>query len=652
MAGTNYDVIVGGTKAKILKGDRQGYNRRTIRREVEQQLLSQSQNLGLVSRADQRQFYQSSWSDGAQWWKPLLTDTNLASYFQANHMDLWTEPGKVVPANKVTDAANTNIHNNCVIGVGAAGVVYAIGETNTTNATYKDVYAWTPGSNAFVRDSGVHSGIADAAGPMAMVYDPADSKFYVITDDDDIERFDPVGDSQDADWITTGFTSFLGANIFLQNQSLMFYSGDQLYTVDKSGPSASSVFNDGMGADFLNDVSYSNPLFLESNPQLAVSTPEGIYYCKNTRQGGQPQPWVFRVEKDAAGSWIGNPIATLPMGSVALSIAWHLGQLVVSTSPDWQAVVDNDTKEAEIVLYFVSNQGGLGALGSLLGGRAELDETPFALLGSDGPYLYIGGHKRLWVYDAIRGGLHTAFEWGTELANSPYVGMAWVADSSGNTNMIFLGSDRIARQVTTKNDDPDTVAAFGDDEAHYILESNFFDGGMPMELKELTKISLLREKGDGDQEWTVQIAADEGAFADVLVHSATGEVYAEAALSGTTGRQFRYKLIYQTKDSNRFGLKALLATFNTGEMITEWDLMLDGTQFLNVDNIPQSEEAFYDAMVTLGDVSAITTLIDNMQEQDQETSDGATATKVKVVAVEILKEKAGESAVHVILREA
>ena len=645
MASTQYDVIINGTKAKVT-----AYARRSIRREITENILVQAQIPVFASREDRRQTYQTSWAGGSTWWKPNISLGNEDTFFSSNHMDTWTEPGKVVPTNKVTDAANTNIHNNCVIGVGAAGIVYAVGETNTTNATYKDVYAWTPGSDAFVRDSGVHSGIADAAGPMAMVYDPADSKFYVITDDDDIERFDPVGDSQDADWITAGFTSYLGANIFLQNQSLMFYSGDQLYTINKDTPDVTSVYNDGMGPDFLSDVSYSSPLFLESNPTLAVSTPEGIYYCKNTRQGGQPQPWVFRVERDAAGNWIGNPIATLPMGSVALSIAWHLGQLVMSTSPDWQAVVDNNTKEAEIVLYFVSNQGGLGALGSMLGGRTRLDETPFALLGSDGPYLYIGGHKRLWVYDAIRGGLHIAFEWGTELANGPYVSMAWVADSSGDSNMIFLGSDRIARQVTTKNDDPDTVAAFGDDETHYLLESNYFDAGLPMELKELTSVSLLRDKGDGDQEWTVQVSADDGAYADVLVHSATGEVQASATTSGTTGYTFSYKIIYQTKDTNREALRALLFTFTTGEMITEWDLVLDGTEFLNVDNELQDPEAFYDDLITLSGKDGIITLVDNYQEHEQLT-DSATTTNVKVTAVEINKDTAGESEVRVILRE-
>lgn len=647
MAATDYDVVIAGTKAKVLE-----YRKRTIRREIENNLLSQAAEPLLASRSDHRQLYQTSWADGSQWWQPLIGAGNLNSYFQANHMDVWSEPGKVVPMNKVADAANTGLHDSCVIGVGAQGEVYAIGDTAVDDATQRDVFKWTPASDAFIQESGYSSGVGNAVGPMAMVFDPSDGYFYVIADDNHFERFSPGGATEDAGWITTGFTSYLGANVFLQNQNLMFYSGDQIYSVTKGTPAVTSVFNDGMGPDFLNDISFAgtNPLFRE-NLHLAISTPEGIYYVKNTRQGGQPVAWVFRVDRDAAGNWIGNPIASLPVGAVALSIAHHLGQVIISASPDWQTVVDNDTNEAEIVLYFVG-EGGMGALGSILGNRDQVDETPYALLGSSGALLYIGGHKRLWVYDGIRGGLHTVWDWTTELAHGPYVAMAWVQDSAGDSSMIFLGRDRIARTKTSQTNDPDTVAAFGDDEAHYILDSNFFDGGLPMEIKELTKVAILRDAASGaNQEWTVQISADEGAYADALVHSTTGEVFSEADLTGTTGYQFRYRLIYQTKDTVRNALKALLVTFTTGEMIDEWDLVLDGDELIGPDNEVQDEEAFYDALVTISATKTLTTFSDNMQEQAQET-DTATTVNVKVMAVEIAKDKAGESQVRVVLRDA
>jgi hypothetical protein len=56
-------------------------------------------------------------------------------------------------------------------------------------------------------------------------------------------------------------------------------------------------------------------------------------------------------------------------------------------------------------------------------------------------------------------------------------------------------------------------------------------------------------------------------------------------------------------------------------------------------------------MLTLADTQAITTLVDNMQEQEQLTDTG-TSTNVKIQAVEIVKEKPGESAVRVVARSA
>lgn len=651
---TDFDVQIGTTKAKIRKTENGGYTRRTIRREIENNLLSQSENPALQSRGDRPALYQTSWAGGSRWWKPLITPQDLTSYFRSNHIDAWSEPGRLVPMNKETSATATGIHGNCVIGVSADGSVYAIGSTNTTDSTNLDVYKWTPASNAFVRETTYMSGVDDAAAPVAMAFDPSDGYFYVLASDGDIGRFKPTATvADDADYIT-GLTFYAGANIFLQNSNLLFYNGDQIYTIDKTGPSATSRVNDGMGPDFLNGASFATGSIFKKNINLAIATPEGIYYVKNTNQAGQPVAWVFRVERDAAGNWMLHPLATLPPGNVALGITYHLGQVVISASPDWSVVMANAASTfPEIDIYYLG-AGGAGVLGSPLGNR-NADETPHNFLGSVGPYLYIGGQKRLWVYDGIRGGLHTAFEWATAATKGGYRAMAQVADSDGDRAFGFIGEGASAtvfgRVHMGLADDPDTVTNFGDDETHYTLTSNFFDGGLPMEEKELTKVAILREAGDGDQEWTVQISADGGAFADALVHSTTGETYAEADLSGVRGRKFQYRVIYQTKDTKRTPLEALMVGFTTGEQITEWDLMLDGTEMLNIDNTVQDEEEFYDAMKALAAQGAIIDFVDNMQEQGRESGDGA-AVEVKVMAVEIVKSKPGESTVRVVLREA
>lgn len=646
MAGTDFDVKIGSTWAKIKKTERGGYTRRSVRREIENNLLSQTQNPAMISRADRPALYQTSWAGGSRWYKPLITPQDLTSYFQSNHMDLWSEPGRIVPGNMVGDGANASVHDNCVVGVGA-GAVYAIGDTNTTDSTNLDVYKWTPGSNAFVRETTYMSGVDDAASPLAMAFDPSDEYFYVLADDGDIGRFKPTATvADDINWIT-GLSFYQGANIFLQNQNLLFYTGDKIHSINKSGPSSTIVANDGMGPDFLDDAATTGGIF--RHLRLAIATPEGIYYVKNTNQGGQPVAWVFRVERDAAGNWLLHPISTLPVGNVALGIGYHLGQIIISATPDWAAALANATTEAEVNFYYIG-EGGAGVLGSPLGNR-DADETPYAILGSVGPLLYIGGQKRLWVYDGVRGGLHTAWEWGTAPATGPYVVMAQATNSLGQPTMKFLGAGRIASVKVGSLDDPDIVSAFGDDEAHYVLTSNFFDGGLPMEMKELTKVAILRESGDGDQEWTIQISADGGAFADALVHSTSGQSYAEAALSGVTGRKFQYRTIYQTKDSKRTPLEAILVGFTTGEMVTEWDLVLDGDELLNVDNTVQDEEAFYDALKTIAAESDIIEFVDNMQEQGQFSGD-STAVDVKVMAVEIVKDKPGESTIRVLLREA
>lgn len=653
MAKSKFDLTIDSVSCRIDRNTEGSFKERSVRAEITQNLLSQAEGSGLVSRPDQPGMYQTDWSGGAKWWKPIIKGEEQNSYFQSNHMDLWSEPGKAVPTNVVVDAANTVLDDNCVIGVGAAGALYGIGSTVDDTAGQLDVYLWTPASDAFVKQATYNSGVNSSSAPMAMVFDPSDGYFYIIAADDDIERFNPTTAAENANWIVAGFTSYAGANIFLHNGYLMFYSGDQIYTVTKATPAVTSVFNDGMGKEFLSDISYAGtaPLFRE-NIHLAVATPEGLYYVKNTRQGGQPQAWVFRVDLDAAGNWLGNPIATLPVGSVALSIAYHLGSIVISASPNWRAVVLNDTIEAEVILYHIT-QGSMGALGSVLGGRLVLDETPYALIGADGAQLFIGGHKRLWIYDGIAGGLHTPWAWGTELAHGPYVAMAFVLDSAGVSSMIFIGKDRIARIKTEQNLDPDIVTAFGDDETHYTVESNYFDLGLPMEIKEITKVAVSVDAAatSSAQEWTVQISTDDVAFADVLTHSATAQ-YGEGSVAAGVhrGRLFRYRLIYQTKVAVKRAFRALLVTANAGQMVREWDFIIDGSSLKNLENKPLRPAAFAELMrATSAKEEAITAVI-NYQDNDPSANTGETVT-VKVMFCEIVKDKPDEAKIHLTLRE-
>lgn len=653
MVTTDFDVVIGGTKAKILKTEDGGYSRQAVRREIRQNVLSQSGEPAFASRDDQPSFFQTSWAGGSRWWKPLMVQDELDSYFQANHMDLWSQPGKVVPGNQPTETLHS-LHDHSIIATDSSGDIYAIGETNNENAAFLDVYKWTPASDDFVQETGYHSGVPVGEDPTSMVFDSTDGFFYVHNETgSEIVRFNPTTATQNAAWLT-GVGGANGTRILLHREGLLIYHAfsrnTTLSLIDKSGPSFSQILDDGMGQDFIGELSGSSQRRIISAHNV-VTTPEGIYYVINTLTGGQVEPWVFRVDRDEAGSWIGFPIATLPRGTVSVNIAFHLGQLIVATTPDVGEIKDNDLTDMEIIYYFVG-QDGMGALGSVLGPKLPiLDDTAHVLLGSSGPYLYIGGNKRLYIYDAIRGGIHTAWKWPTETTFGAYRAMAWATDSDADSILIFSTIDRFVSIKTDKIDDPDTVVSLDTGtptvgELHYELISNFFDAGLPMEDKELAKVEINHGLLTANQHWVVLVNPDDTVWTKVLDTSTA------VSFSEIVGRKFQYALVYETTDTERVPLDELQLTFVTGEQVTEWDLILDGTAFLNVDNEPQDEEEFFDAMVTLSSEERITTLVDNMQEQGQESDTVTDAVNVKVMAVEIVKRKAGESdAVRVVLRE-
>ena len=642
----HFDLTIDGTSAMIVRGEGT-FKERSIRTEITQNLLSQSQELGLVSRPDQPRLYQTDWSGGSRWWKPIAQGEDLKSYFSSNNFDLWSEPGKINPRNtSLTIGISAAVNDDAPVAASLGGELYVVAGDDTVDASHWDVGKWTPASNAFVTEAGVHSGVNDTSFPVAAVGDPSDGYVYLITEDGELVRFNPVTDAVNGGWIT-GLSVYPGANIFLHNGFLMFYSGDQIYTVTKATPTTTSVFNDGMGKDFMDDATFSvstSDFFFATQAYitLAVATPEGIYYVKNTRQGGQPQAWIFRVDLDEAGNWIGNPLGVLPAGNVALSVAYHLGSLMISATPDWIGALRGEEPDIEIVLYHLTD-GSLGSLGSVLG-RSQISKTDYRFLGSEGPLLYLGN---LWVYDAVRGGIFQIRGGSTN-----YLFMASVEDSAGVSCQLFQRRDSADLFKVEQNNNPDTVTNFGDDETFYTLESNYFDMGLPMETKEITRVALSVDAGTTAQEWTLQLSTDDSAFADVLAHS-TATQYNEATVSAGThrGRLFRYKLIYQTKNAVKRALRAVLITANAGEMVREWDLMLDGSSLLNVNNITVRPAVFAEALRATGAKEQAITVVFNYQDEDATADTGETVT-CKVQLVEIIKDKPDEAMIHVILREA
>lgn len=334
MPGTDFDIIIGGYKAKIAHGEGfQGYRRRTGRKEIMQNLVTQAQDsVVLKSRQDGIGLYQTSWAGGAQWWKPLLTPGNLSSYFRSNHMDVWSEPGKVVPTNRHHDASQTSLHDNCIMATDGVDI-YAIGDTNTTAASARDVYKWNSATPAWERETGYSSGIQDDATPLSMVYDSTDGYFYVLAKTAagawEIGRFKPSTSASNLSWVTGSDAPTHGSTLAISRYGLFFTVGKSVYEVVKATPTTTEQFDPGQDEI----LSLSGGSDRVDNAPLLINTPAGMYLVRNEVQQGQPMAQVYRIDRDTSGQFIGNPIAPLPVGSIALSVIFHMGQLLVATTP-------------------------------------------------------------------------------------------------------------------------------------------------------------------------------------------------------------------------------------------------------------------------------------------------------------------------------
>lgn len=649
MPGTGYDVIIDGVKAKISRSaDGGGYEERTVRAEISQQLISQQQDVSIAqrSRPDGASMYQTSWSGGSRWWKPLLSGEEVDSYFYSNNMDLWTEPGKVKPLNAISSLSLNIVTKWFRVG----NSLYGINESDdSVDSTHLDVALWTPGSNAWVDVSGLHSTVNNSAAPVSATYDVTDAFIYIMTSDGELNRFNIAG-TEAAAWITGQSFNRHGATIFIHQGSVWVWDGDTLRTVDKATPELDEQFDDGLGVEALGSL-------VVNRGRLAVPTPEGIYYAKNVDQNGETFAYIFRIDRDASGAYIGQPVATLPPGSVALDITYHLGSLIVSTSPQPTRVMDNSyTETGEAVFYYVTPET-MGVLGSIR--DPENGKAAWSFMGTDGPRIIIGSEEDLWVYDAVAGGLHHLLSTGSSATHfAPE--FAVVKDSAGaQAYLMKLNSGNHLITKLHHHTNPDTVSAFGDDETYYTLESNYFDAGLPMESKQLNKVEILFDPGTqtmsvDNQEWTVQISADDGSFTDVITSADTGYDTLSGYAVGwadLTGRRFRYKLIYQTKTAVKLALRAIMATFVTGEMVREWHLTLDGSEFRNVGNEVVRPRVFLDAMrAVIGDEDVVP-FINNFEDINQDVQTDATPVYVKVQQASIVKSEPGESIIQVVLRE-
>jgi len=601
------------------------------------------------SRQLEAGFLQDDWSQGSHWELPLLRSPVDKSYFSAENIDAFTKPGWLIPVNAPNAANDTNLLFSQGQLILYNRQIYAIGSTTTTSNPSRDVYKWDRTTESWVRETTYHANLTGTA-VWSAAADPDNDTVYLLTGSD-IEYFDPITPGQ-GNIISHGKTISEGANLMIHDGRLLMYDGNKLWEIeDPLGTPAVSaaIANDGKGRDILSRLQVPGSGYITRQVvfNTAIATSEGIYYVKNVLNGGQVEAWVFRIDRDAGGTDISTPVAVLPPGTMALDIGWHIGSVVITATPDWQRFLTNDATNvghARVVIYHIT-QGQQGVLGMPLG--EDPDQTPFKILGSDGTILYLGSHKQVWAYDAVRGAIHP---WLTD--PSPAAGVYYDMTrtyrvGTDESAFLFYKHQRFLNPEDEYGTDPNTVASFGDPPAEtYVFESNEFDFGLAEENKTLETVTMIGDYSmTTSQKWTLFISVDGGSWVEVAEMSAGAKTQNLFGLV-TDGRRFRYKLVYETlsSDPHRFGMNRLLFKAESGEFVPVWSLIVDANELRNVNNVKQNPQEVFEAWETLMTTKQPVTYVDSYRSADRSDT---SSHQVKVLDCEFFKQSPTEGEIHV-----
>ena len=637
-----WDGTLAGVQFRLVRG--QGaYNRFFSRQQVEEQFVYPIE--GRKSREDLNRFIQSSWSDGSTWWRPLIDENFRATYMYSTGVDAWSNPGVIKGinhpnANSSATRGMVNISSTLYSPMATApfkgqrNTIVGVSSTTNNPIRYWNGSAWA--------DSTQNTTLAT---PWDIAYSPGDDRVYIVSSS--AIRWVNGGDSGSGS-ITGSWVPDYGTTLVPGVTGAMhLWDGTTLRRVDAAGTALEDVTDDGLGRCVLSQVDASGGLLEPYKFRLAVGTSEGIYYVKNTYQKGQPQPWVFRVERDAAGNIISTPIATLPTGRLALSIGFAAGTPMIITTNEWDAALENTTNYTTEVWSIFG--GTLGLLGKIYARDPDdfsdetVTETVALFLGTDGDLVMFGSTGGVWGYDTIRGGLHKLYD------SLPAHGAEHSYLHLEGEGLVQHGESTVAN-VRGTFDLP--TSALGTDDDTMTLYSNWFDFNLPGEDKTITSVrTVTDETGNAaTNQWRVYIIEDDGTVNDIS-HNHVNTQEQETASLSITSERFRYRLMYETTSASAkpAALTRVIVEAETGELVQGWQLTIDGTQFINVENEPQDPLDVFDSWVTLGQNSAVISFEDNFEAYDR--SEKTTHT-VKIQAVQIQKSEPGESTVQVTLIDA
>lgn len=632
------DITIDSVAYQVIPGEG-NYMQDSVRTLIQEQTLSAG---GAVTRSDMRPIFQTSWAGGSRWELPLLSQANIDSYFISEGFDMVSTPGDLVALSDVVSSVSTDtIHDNVFALARSPQIVYYFEARNfNIGLILWDGTNFTTLTNDFANGSGNN--------PIAMCWDSVLSTVFALFANGEVRFVTP--DSAGGLILDIGIGG-AGANIFLHNGRLLIYLGNTLREItDPLGtPVVTTIFDDGMGNEYLfgranNTV---DPVIHHVwGNTLSVASAEGVWIVKNVLQQGLPTPFIYRIDRDQAGTDIGVPVATLPPGTVALDIYMHLGSLIISTSSDVTTIMLNDISNfghAQTTFYHYSKQNGLATIGSALG--PVPDETVYKFLGADVARLWIGGFKRRWIYDAVRGGLHPILKDSASTAGGVWGSM--VRTSLSTEDIYMFGHDGASG---TGGSELQHIALHRDEAGNVLtheIESPYFDGGLPAEQKTIVGVTLMTDGIQANETWTVTFAADDNAFGSAETFDNDGDKTVKKNL-GTplNGHRFRYKLAYTASAdiSTPSVVKGIIVWMVQGEFMRRWRLKLKVGESENISNRMVRADTLQTNLESLAANQSIVTLIDGYRPTAQ-------TTQVRIQSVTINKGSTNEGIADVVLIE-
>lgn len=124
------------------------------------------------------------------------------------------------------------------------------------------------------------------------------------------------------------------------------------------------------------------------------------------------------------------------------------------------------------------------------------------------------------------------------------------------------------------------------------MESIYFDFNIPAEKKTITYVTLMTDTVQTGERWTVSISSDDGPFIDVATFDEANLRTEKVRIDPQVGYRFQYRLRYETTANvnKPAHIKGVVFHSLQGEMVTRWQLSIDGTEFSNIENRKQRPE--------------------------------------------------------------